>query len=226
MDHEVVVREKMTEKYLLEELNAAQRDEFEEHFFDCPECAFDVRAGSALVTHSKEVLKERSEPVPVPRPVLVSGSAKRAWFGWLRPAFAVPALALLLVVIGYQNLVTLPQMSRQLHRPQILPAVTLNLGTYGSNSAPQSIHAGEGFLLNVIVPPAHHYPAYRADLYNPAGIVEASIPVKGSTEDTWSISFPGMNRQSGTYKLSVHGITDSGQDVEVGTSSFVLQVQK
>lgn len=225
MDHDVVVREKITEKYLLEELDPKLSDEFEEHFFDCPECAFDVRAGSALVAHSKTALKERSQEDTVPARVPVLESASRGWLAWLRPAFAVPAFALLLAVIGYQNLVTLPHMSKALHTPRILPAAALKLNTYGSNSEPLSIHAGEGFLLNVIVPPAHHYPSYRMDLYNPAGIVEASTSVKDSTEDTWPMSFPGTNRQSGTYKLSVHGVTDSGQDVEVGTSSFVLQIQ-
>jgi hypothetical protein len=225
MDHDVVVREKMTEKYLLEELDPALRDEFEEHFFDCPECAFDVRTASALAAHSKEILKERSQETPVPAKVPAMESASRGWFAWLRPAFAVPVMAVLLVVVGYQNLVTLPQMSKALHKPQILPAATVNLLTYGSNSTPLTIHAGEGFLLNLIVPPAHHYAAYRVDLYNPAGAIEASVPVKDSTEDTWSISFPGTNRQSGTYKLAVHGITDSGQDVEVGASSFALQIQ-
>jgi len=228
MDHEVVVREKMTEKYLLEELDPQLRDEFEDHFFDCPECAFDVRAGAALVQHSKTVLKERlaEEPEqeqsyvpPVIQPV------HRGWFSWLRPAFAVPVIAMLLVVIGYQNLVTLPQLGKTLHRPQVLPAATLNLLTYGANSAPLTVREGGGFLLNVIVPPGHHYPEYRVDLLDPGGKIEASIPVKDSSEDTWSISFPGANRQSGTYKLSVHGITDSGQDVEVGSGSFELRVQ-
>jgi hypothetical protein len=224
MDHDVVVREKMTEKYLLEELDPALCDEFEEHFFDCPECAFDVRAGSALVAHSKAALKERSQEVSVPAraPALELGGG---WLAWLRPAFAVPVMALLLVVIGYQNLVTLPHMSKAMRTPLILPATALNLSTYGADVAPLSIHAGEGFLLNVIVPPAHHYPAYRVDLYNPAGVLEASIPVKDSTEDTWPVSVPGADRRSGTYKLAVHGVTGSGQDVAVGTSSFVLQIQ-
>jgi len=31
MDHEVVVRQKLTERYLLNELGPVERDEFEEH---------------------------------------------------------------------------------------------------------------------------------------------------------------------------------------------------
>jgi len=33
-------------------------------------------------------------------------------FAWLRPAFAIPTMAVLLVVVGYQNLVTYPQLEK------------------------------------------------------------------------------------------------------------------
>jgi anti-sigma factor RsiW len=49
MDHELVARQRMTERYLLGELDADARHEFEEHFFDCPDCAVDVRAGALFV---------------------------------------------------------------------------------------------------------------------------------------------------------------------------------
>jgi hypothetical protein len=225
MDHDVVVREKIAEKYLLEELDPALRDEFEEHFFDCKVCALDVRAGFDFVAHSKIVLAERSETVPVPAAAAPFPAAGNPWFAWLRPAFAVPAFALLLAVIGYQNLVTLPQLTRAVNAPQLLPATTVNLLTYGANSSPLEIHAGEGFLLNVIVPPDHRYPTYKMDLYNPEGGVE-SVPIPASVDDTWPIRFSGAGRTSGTYKLKVHGVTPEGQEVEVGSGSFQLQVQK
>jgi hypothetical protein len=225
MDHEMVVRDKMTEKYLLTELDPELRDEFEEHFFDCPECAQDVRAASEFVEESKIVLAREPEAAPqnfVQRPRPVSAG----WFAWLRPAFAAPALAILLAVIGYQNLVTVPSLTHALNRPQILPAATVNLLTYGANASPLIVHAGEGFLLNVIVPPGRPYAAYRVDLYSPAGKLETSLPVAATSDDTWPIRFPGTTQQSGAYKLTVHGLTTSGQDVEVGSGSFELQIQK
>ena len=225
MDHNLVVREKMTEKYLLEELDPDLRDEFEEHFFDCPECAKDVRAGSDFVAHSKLVLAEDSEPASVHANAPAQESRRRGWFAWLRPAYAIPVLALLLAVIGYQNLVTYPQLMQAINRPQVLPAATVNLLTYGTNAPPLVVHSGQGFLLNVIVPPGRRYEAYKVDLYNPAGGVE-SVPISASADDTWPIRFPGTNLQSGAYKLTVRGITAPGQDVEVGSASFQIQVQK
>jgi hypothetical protein len=122
--------------------------------------------------------------------------------------------------------VTVPQLTHALNQPQVLPAATVNLLTYGTNASPLVVRAGEGFLLNVIIPPGHSYASYRVELYNPAGHVEASVPVPYSANDTWPIQFPAATRQSGTYKLTVHGLTTNGQEVEVGSSSFDLQVQK
>jgi hypothetical protein len=225
MDHNLVVREKITEKYLLEELDPALRDEFEEHFFDCEECARDIRAASEFVNHSRVVLAERSATVRGPETAHPPHAAGGGWFSWLRPAFAVPVFALLLVVIAYQNLATLPHLTRAARQPQLLPAATVNLLTYGENAAPLVIHPGDGFLVNVIVPPGHKFASYRVDLYNPAAGLDGSLAIPAFAEDTWPIRFPGASRQSGKYKLVVHGITASGQEVEVGSSSFELQVQ-
>jgi len=63
MDHNEVVRQKLTEKYLLNELESEQRDEFEEHYFECPECALDIRAGSEFVESSKVILGHLAEEV-------------------------------------------------------------------------------------------------------------------------------------------------------------------
>src|SRR5215470_8921875 len=104
MDHSEAVRLKATERYLLNELDPEQLDQFEEHLFDCPDCALDVRAGAMLVEQSKNVLSETAESATL--------AARRAsssnWLTWLRPAFALPALILLLMIVGYQNFVSIP----------------------------------------------------------------------------------------------------------------------
>ena len=226
MDHDVVVRQKMTERYLLNELDSESRDQFEEHFFDCPECAFDVRAGSAFVEQSKNVLAEAREsgmaPASRPTPAPASGG----WIAWLRPAFAAPALALLLAVVGYQNLVTYPQLQQALNRPQVLPWAPVNVGTWGSGGPVITASPGQGFLLFVRIPPEGSYSNYTADLYSPAGKVEWSltIPVTAG-QDQWPVQVPGANREAGTYTLAVRGVTAAGESKEVGRTSFQLKIQ-
>jgi hypothetical protein len=228
MDH-TVVRHLMTEQYLLNELDPETRDEFEEHFFNCPECAADVHAGALFVEQSKLVLAEKPELVPARRPVDAPVPGIPRWLMWFRPAFVLPVMAMLLVVVGYQNLVTVPQLASQLNSPHVLPYASVNVGTYGS--AEQTITAlpGQGFLLFVRVPPEDGYTHYTAELYNPAGKPELSLTIPASAtqnQDHWPLQVPGANRAAGSYTLKVHGVTAAGESKEVGSTSFELQVQK
>jgi len=229
MDHTAVVRHNTTERYLLDELDPKVRDEFEEHYFDCPECALDVSAGFQFVEHSKAVLAEKSEPIPLrttpgPDPTKPAGFDWK-WFAWLRPAFAAPVLALLLVVVGYQTLVTYPRLQSELKRPQILPAVSVNIGTYGAGET--TVPEGKGLLLFVRIPPDGAYARYTAELYDPAGKLEGSFTITASAgQDQWSVTVPAARREAGTYTMSVHGVTSSGETKDLGSTSFELQIQR
>jgi len=226
MDHDVVVREKTTERYLLGELAPEERARFEEHFFDCPECALDVRAGALFVEQSKIVLAKKNETVPAGSSVQAPNSVQSGWFTWLRPAFAVPVMALLLVVIGYQNLVIYPRLQQAANSPRVLPWASVNVGTWGSGGPVISIHPGEGFLLFVRIPPDGSYSRYVADLYNPAGKIEWSLTIPASSaQDQWPVQVPGANRAAGSYILVVRGVTAAGESKEVGRASFELQIQ-
>ncbi len=227
MNHEVVAAQNMTERYLLNELDPAARDEFEEHYFSCPECAADVHAAAVLVERIKDgaIPDPELQRVPVPAP----SPTPAAWLAWLRPAFIVPVMAMLLAVVAYQNLVTYPQLARQLNSPQILPWAQVNLDTYGPEGPTVTSRPGQSFLLLVRIPPGGQYSKYTAELYNPAGKLEWSfafiIPAT-STQDQLSLQVPGANREAGQYKLKVSGITASGESKDVGDTSFELQIQK
>jgi hypothetical protein len=232
MDHDLVVRQKMTERYLLDELEAEARDEFEEHFFDCPDCASDVRACALFVEHSKVALAKQSDPV-AGSVAAAAIPSKPGWLaglrGMLRPAFAVPVLAGLLAVIGYQNLVTYPQMEQALNRPQLLPWAPVNVGTYGSEGPVVTTRQGEGFLLFVRIPPDGSYSGYAVELYDPAGKAEWSLTIPAASapaQDQWPVRVPGGSREAGRYTLAVRGITAAGESKEVGRASFELQIQK
>jgi hypothetical protein len=227
MDHDEVVRQKMTERYLLGELDPKARDEFEEHFFDCPDCALDVRAGARFVEQSKIVLAEKPEPVPASLPVPAPIRARPGWLAWLRPAFAAPVMVLLLAVIGYQNLVTYPQLHQALNSPRVLPWAPVNVGTWGSAGPIIQARPGEGFLLFARIPPDGIYSKYVAEMYNPAGKLEWSLTIPASSaQDQWPLQVPGANWEAGSYILVVRGVTAAGERKEVGRTSFELQIQK
>src|SRR5271167_2881123 len=101
MDHLDAKRLHAAEKYVLGELAPEQRDAYEEHYFDCLECAEDVKAAAIFVSASREVLREES--LAVPAPVRGKVPAHSRWSAWLRPLIAVPALAILILTIVYSS---------------------------------------------------------------------------------------------------------------------------
>ena len=225
MDHTESTRLMAAEKYLLGELTPEQREEFEEHFFDCQECALDVRAGAALVEHSKVVL---AEPVTVaPARTGAPVFARPGRWAWLRPALALPVLAVLLVVLGYQNLVTYPQLKQAANSPQILPWASINVSTRGTSTFQISPRAGQGFHLLVNFPPDGSYTSYTFDLSSPSKKLEWSRTIPAaSSDEAQSIYVPGANQEQGVYMLVVRGSSADGKNSELGRYSVEVQIQK
>jgi len=224
MDHEEAVRQKATERYLLDELDPKLRDQFEEHLFDCQDCALDVRAAAMFVEQSKGILAEPAVPPVVKEPVRTV--AKPGWFAWFRPAFAVPALALLLALIGYQNFVTYPKLMRAANEPQIGPWTSVNVSTRGADTTILKAHPGEGFGLLVNFPPQQGFRSYVVDLYNPAGKLEWSGPISlAAAGEDRQIYIPGRNRLPGTYTLVVHGINPAGESKELSRHPIEFEIQ-
>jgi hypothetical protein len=224
MEHDVVVRQKMTERYLLQELDPEQRDEFEEHLFDCQDCALDVRAAARFIEQGKVVLAEipAAAQLPVPAPL----PPQPVWLRWLRAALVVPVLAMLLTVVAYQNLVTYPHLQQALN-PQVLPWASVNVGTWGAGGPTIKTVQGKGFLLFIRIPPDGVYDHYTADLINPTGKLEWSLTIPAvAGQDQWPVQVPGANREAGTYTVAVHGITATGESKDEGRASFELQIQK
>ncbi len=223
MDHSESVRLMAAEKYLLEELTPELQEQFEEHFFECQECALDVRAGAALVEHSKVVLAQPLAASPARTPV----PATAAWFRWFRPALIVPVLAALLIVVAYQNLVTYPQLKQLASSPQILPWASINVSTRGTNTIQISPRPGEGFHLLVNIPPDSRYSSYTFNLSSPSGRLEWSRTIPAaSSDEARSIYVPGTNQEQGIYKLAVHGNTAGGESSDLGHYSIEVQIQK
>jgi len=224
MDHEQVVRNKLTERYLLHELEGEARTEFEEHFFQCSECAFDIRTASEFVEHTKIILAQPAEETAFVRDAKPRRKGFN-WLGWLQPQFAAYALAILIAVVAYQNFVTLPRLHDTLRQPQSLPWAAVAVGTYGAAGPTITAQQGKNFLLFVRIPPDRKYARYTADLYNSGGGLECSLTIPASSvDDQWPVLIPGTNRTGGGYRISVRGITASGETTDLGSAPFVLQI--
>ena len=222
MEHSEAVELMATERYLLGELTSEQREAFEAHFFDCYECALDVRAEAAFLKEAKTQLPQmaRAEaPAAMaerPRPAMPE-KKHRDWFGWVRPAWAVPVFAALLVVIGYQNLATIPGLRSAAESPRVGPWSTLHVGTRAGSHTAVTADRNAGTVLLVDIPNDGAYASFAFELTNPEGKAFRTQTVKAPAngEGTVSLTIPGKGLQEGAWTLSISGITAQGMRTEL-----------
>lgn len=221
MDHSEAVEMMATERYLLGELSAEQREAFEAHYFECYECALDVRAESAMLAEMKVQLPqmEKSASNVAGRPVAPKPEPKqRDWFAWVRPAWAVPAFAALLMVLGYQNLATIPGLRSAADAPRVTPWSTLHVGTRAGAQTPVRADRKTGAVLLIDdVPNDGNYASFTFELTNPQGKLFWSKTVKAAAngEAAMSLTIPGRGLQEGAYTLTIAGITPEGSRTQL-----------
>ncbi|MGA8085858.1 MAG: zf-HC2 domain-containing protein [Terracidiphilus sp.] len=222
MDHNEATQQMAAERYLLGELTPELRDAFEEHAFDCPECAVDLRAGAAFIGAAKVELPKLAETsAAVPKPEIIHPTKKRFdWQAWLRPAFAVPVFAALLALVAYQNLDTIPALRKAASEPSVLPSTAFHAGTRGAAHASVEADRTKGAALSIELPQESGYASFAFDLYDPQGkeLWTRTVPGSkaGSDDDgTVSLVIPGSGLTEGSYSLAIIGIDGQGSRTEI-----------
>ena len=76
LDHLIATKRNIAERYMLGELSPAEREKFEEHYFNCTECAEDVRDFLAISSNSRPALPD--DRITKSRPQ--AGTDPEGWF--------------------------------------------------------------------------------------------------------------------------------------------------
>ncbi len=224
MDHSEAIKSQAAEKYLLGELPVELRDQFEEHFFSCTECANDVRSGAALIDNARQVLGE--EALDRSRP---HAAERRGWFSWLQPAWGLAAAAVLLLgVVAYQNLVTIPKMRNGAAQPQMLATFSfVTAGSRGAGPTTVKVAKDRPFGIYVDIPPQGSFAYYSVDVQTESG--ERPIHVQVSADqakDTVQILVPSGTLRAGNGTMIVEGHkAQSEPAIEVARYPFTLQFE-
>jgi hypothetical protein len=103
MTHQNAVEMMAAERYLLDEMSELERYNFEEHFFDCDECAEEMRLGSRLRSEAAALFPAASASAG--QVVQMSDFARRsrpAWVPSLKVAVPWAAAAMLALALTYQ----------------------------------------------------------------------------------------------------------------------------
>jgi Putative zinc-finger len=173
MDHDLAVKSQACEKYLLGDLSPDLRDAYEEHYFSCAECATQLRMAAELVGAGQRIFAQ------TPAPAVATGARiaqeTGGWLRWFRPAIAIPVLATLLLVVGYQNLVMVPRL-KDSRAPRVLPMFSLiSANTRGETVPAFTTQPNQPVGLYVDVPADAAYASYGISVQDPSG---KTIPLR------------------------------------------------
>ncbi len=226
MNHHEAEEQMAVERYLLDELTPEVREAFEQHYFDCPECALDLRIGAAFADEAKALPRELAPATPAPAPARPEAKKPKG-FLWWRPVFAVPVFALLLAVIGYQNLATLPALRTEAAQPRLLPWTLLHAETRGSGPLALQADRTQGAVLLIDLPQDSADTSYAFELYNQRGMRIWTKTEEALGEGrTVSILIPGPVLQEGSDILAISGIASNGERTEIDRRSLEIHFVK
>jgi hypothetical protein len=230
MDHLEAVRIGAAERYLLGELSPDLREQYEEHFFGCLECAQDVRAGAMFVDGARDILL--SEKGYAPARVAPKEPSRSWWAAFLRPAILAPVMALLLLFAAYQNIVVIPGMSKALSEsstPQTIQSFSL-ASANSRAGGPFSINIPQRkpFTLFVDIPVDNRFAFYTCDLETESGTLIVSSRVSSDeAKEAVQMLIPSTHLAAGKYAMVVRGHQLAGEAIsEVTRYPFTLDFIK
>lgn len=214
MTHQEVKESGAVAKYLQGALLEEEREEFEEHMFDCPECAGIVKADSVLRVRGGLGLTEKlsNEDEDEERRGASSGSVLLDWAsGHPRlSAGVLIAASLTIFLAGCQNFFVISDLRRQvaeLSRPQSFIPLRL-FGT--TRSDPQIVVLPQGcqkVSLWLQLGPGDKYPAYWGELIGESRApIEVSYEAPRNFELHMYISCADL--PAGSYVFKLYGMRD------------------
>ncbi|HXA20092.1 MAG TPA: hypothetical protein VN380_24155 [Thermoanaerobaculia bacterium] len=218
MTHEYAKTSMATERYTLDEMESAEREDFEEHFFECSRCADDIRDAAefaAGVRTWKGKVPVQMRPVQIPVPV--PSPSRSTWLAVAASIFAVG--------LGYESLWVVPHLKAT--QAQLAPAspgevIQLESISRGANEqVSKVVRADEAVALTFPIETTEPQPLYICEVRDDAGKVRASLPVsRAKASELVAMVLAPHTLSSGHYKLVIRG-----GDREIAAYPFMVEVR-
>ncbi|MGH9370534.1 MAG: zf-HC2 domain-containing protein, partial [Vicinamibacterales bacterium] len=128
MTHDQAVETLAAERYLLDEMSEIERFRFEEHFFECEECAETMQLGHRLRSDAKEVFAA-APARPVSEAATAATGNRHPWWHPTRVALPWAAAAVLALGLVYQA--RDPAISGTTEETRVLSPVVLRPASRG-----------------------------------------------------------------------------------------------
>ena len=216
MNHDDAVKNLMAERYLLGELNTAERDAYEDHLFSCDACFEQVKAGTEFVGHLRQIGTE------APQPPLLPGFMSRLMTSVRQPV-TITAFGFMFFASG----IAIHQNSVIAHlkepRPEIRSVLT-GVAHGSSETHLIQVPKNSSLSLNVEYAPKGEFISYRVQILSSSGkalhTVALPEPQVGTTA---TIALPADALKPAQYSMVVFGRRSDGTQEEAGRGAFELQ---
>jgi hypothetical protein len=214
--HDDAVKDLMAERYLLGELDAADREAYEEHLFSCDACFEQVKVGTEFVSHLRHIGTQDPQ-VPI-----ASGFMSRLMTNARQP-LTITVFGFMLFASG----VAIHQNSEISHlkepRPEIRSVLT-GIAHGSSDTHVIKIPRNSALSLNVEYSPKGEFISYQAQILSSSGKALHAVALpETQVGTTASIAVPADALKPAQYSVVVFGRRSDGTQEEVGRGAFELQ---
>jgi hypothetical protein len=225
MDHTEAVAKGAIERYQLGELSGTELDEFETHFFECADCAEELREAAVFEENAKAVFLENSRRAAgAGEPRAKYEQAQVSWWAlfWRNPWSAAPALAAagLLCVVVVQD-----RSIKQALAPQTTVSFTLHSTSRGDQRVIKITKNIAYYTLDLEEMWGTHS-EYFFTVQDEKGPVRWSRRIPAPPADKpIQISVRRNTLPSGRYTVIVHSVSAAGQpETELARYSLILKL--
>jgi hypothetical protein len=222
MDHLDADQTKAVERYMLGDLSVSEVEEFERHFFDCPQCSEELRALTIFQENARAVFIEQ-DLAPMPASAHAPQSAAGWWRGF-SPLFVgrqwATALAALVIGIFTGYLALMPHES-----PQAVPHFPIYAQARGEETIVSPPAGSKYYTVYFDKTWEGEYASYRGVVRDASGAEKFSVPITlGAPSESIEVLCPARALPSGKYVLAVMG-ANAGKDTELALYPYTLQIK-
>ena len=210
IDHQDAVKSLMAERYLLGELNAGEREVYEEHLFSCDACFEQVKVGTEFVGHLRRI-----------------GDEQPAWSRLVHrvfrpsPALAFAIMFLCVSGISARQAVVIHQMKA----PESVNVMTVRPVARALDN-PLTVPRRGNFELRTVFQPKQKLQSYRALVVSASGKELASVAIKNPETGELQVRLNADSFRDGDYILIVQAVDPTtGSTEAIGQRPFKLLLQ-
>jgi hypothetical protein len=218
MDHSDAEQIKAAERYMLGDLTVSEVEEYERHFFDCPQCSEELRVLVVFQENARAVFREQ-DLAPKPIATTVPESAASWWSGWFSPPLSrqwAVALGALLIGIfaGYA-------VFQGRDGAQGISAYPLYAQARGEETMVTPAAGSKFYSMYFDQTWGAEFTSYSAELRDASGAVKLTVPVNGGAAgEAIHVLVPTHQLSAGRYVL----VLASGDKAkELARFPFTLQ---